>query len=112
MQATIMIAYVRSRFIEWADPLEETNHVTEIPMSLDTLKYSKQLENAGVPRAAAEAHAAALREIVIPDLATKADLVSLEERLLGKFDGLLWKHSVAELLGMMAIAGFAIRFIK
>lgn len=46
---------------------------------LDTLKYSHQLEAAGIPREQAEAQAEALREALVHgELATKGDLKDLE----------------------------------
>lgn len=55
-------------------------------MTIDTLAYTKHLEQAGVERAQAEAFAEALHRFVLPDLATKTDLTmgldSLEHRLL------------------------------
>jgi hypothetical protein len=43
-------------------------------MTIDTLEYVKRLEAAGVDRRQAEAHAAAVRDTVAPQLATKADI--------------------------------------
>jgi hypothetical protein len=43
-------------------------------MTIDTLQYVKKLEAAGIDRKQAEAHAAALRGVVFPELATKQDL--------------------------------------
>ena len=50
-------------------------------MTIDTLAYSKHLEEAGVDRRAAEAQAEALTRYVIPDLVTKADLASAKADL-------------------------------
>ena len=49
-------------------------------MSIDTLAYTKELKAAGVPEAAAEAHASALNKAVQSGLATKQDLDALESR--------------------------------
>jgi hypothetical protein len=46
-------------------------------MTLDTRDYARKLEAAGVPRPQAEAHAVALRDTIVPALATKADLEAL-----------------------------------
>ena len=46
--------------------------------SLDTLKYSKRLEAAGVPPAQAEVHAIALAE-VLEQVVTKNDLAAFKE---------------------------------
>ena len=43
-------------------------------MAIDTLAYVKELEAAGLDRKLAEAHAAALRDRILPELATKQDL--------------------------------------
>ena len=45
-------------------------------MTIDTLAYAKELEAAGVERNAAEAHAEAITHHILPDLATKADLLT------------------------------------
>ena len=50
-------------------------------MAVDTLAYTRTLEAAGVPRVEAEAHAEALRAALATDVATRADLVRIEERL-------------------------------
>ena len=64
-----------------------------------------------------------MREVVMPELATKtdltgsirelelafrADLRGVEERLRAE----MWKHSVAQIFGIMAVGGFLIRFVK
>jgi hypothetical protein len=43
-------------------------------MAIDTLAYVKELEAAGLDRKLAEAHAAALRDKILPELATKQEL--------------------------------------
>jgi hypothetical protein len=50
-------------------------------MTLDTLAYAKQLEAAGVDRDIAEAHAKAMVDHVIPQLATSADIALLRSDL-------------------------------
>jgi hypothetical protein len=47
-------------------------------MAIDTLAYAKHLEQAGVARAQAEA----LRAHIVPDLATRDDIVRIEQRFL------------------------------
>ena len=47
-------------------------------MSIDTLAYSKTLEGAGLDRKAAEAHAEALAQHILPNLVTKADLAEAQ----------------------------------
>lgn len=49
--------------------------------AFDTLAYSKRLRDKGVPQEQAEAHAEAIREFVMADLATKADLQGLKSDL-------------------------------
>jgi hypothetical protein len=43
--------------------------------------YSKHLQDAGIPRPQAEAHAEATRDFVMQELATKADLDKLKSEL-------------------------------
>jgi hypothetical protein len=43
-------------------------------MAIDTLAYVKELEAAGLDRKLAEAHAAALRDKILPELATKQEV--------------------------------------
>ncbi len=53
-------------------------------ISFDTLKYTKRLEDAAIPRDQAEAQAAALSEVFdsdLQDLATKGNLQELETRI-------------------------------
>lgn len=50
-------------------------------MAIDTLAYAKALEASGINRQAAEAHAEALAQHVLPELVTKADLDIAIERL-------------------------------
>ncbi|MDN5848136.1 MAG: CCDC90 family protein [Nitrococcus sp.] len=54
---------------------------------LDTLKYSKHLQSAGVSQAQADAQAEALRDAVTETVATKAQLENVEQRLDAKIDG-------------------------
>jgi hypothetical protein len=57
-------------------------------MTIDTLAYAKELEAAGVARAAAEAHAQALIRHLLPDPATTADLEQAIGRLETRIDQL------------------------
>jgi hypothetical protein len=50
-------------------------------MTIDTLEYVKKLEAAGMERRQAEAHAEALRGVVVPELATRQDLKDLATEL-------------------------------
>ena len=51
-------------------------------MTIDTLAYTKHLEQAGIERAQAEALAEAMHLFVMPPLATKADLATLKHDLI------------------------------
>ena len=86
-------------------------------MAIDTLGYMKRLEAAGFDRKPsgrepegkqAEALAEGLRDEVTPQLATKQDLDQLYHRI----EALLWKHSLGVLLGVLAIGGVLIRFVR
>jgi hypothetical protein len=57
-------------------------------VTIDTLEYVKKLEAAGVDRRQAEAHAAAVRDTVATQLASKADLDAAVVRLEAKIDRL------------------------
>ena len=48
-------------------------------MAFDTLRYSQRLQQSGVGREQAEAHAELARDMIIADLATKADLATVME---------------------------------
>lgn len=49
--------------------------------AFDTLKFTQRLEQVGVGREQAEAHAELARDMILADVATKADLVALETAL-------------------------------
>ena len=49
---------------------------------LDTLRFSQRLQQAGVSREQAEAHAEVARDMVMADLVTKDDLVAVKTELL------------------------------
>lgn len=63
-------------------------------MAIDTLAYVKELEAAGLDRKLAEAHAAALRDKVLPELATKQELRKE-----------LWRVGIGVVLGAALVAG-------
>jgi hypothetical protein len=50
-------------------------------MPIDTLEYVKRLEAAGVDRRQAEAHAAAIRDTLAPQMATEASLQAVADQL-------------------------------
>jgi hypothetical protein len=49
--------------------------------AFDTLAFSKKLRDKGVPQEQAEAHAEAIREFVMAELATKADIRELRAEI-------------------------------
>jgi hypothetical protein len=51
-------------------------------MTIDTLRYVEELERAKVPKAQARAHAKAIKDHILPELATKHDLEKLFNRML------------------------------
>lgn len=58
-------------------------------MTIDTLAYAQKLEAAGVDRDHAEAHAAAMRDHVLPQIATKTDLIELRHDLTWRMVGIV-----------------------
>jgi hypothetical protein len=67
-----------------------------------------RLEAAGVDRKQAEALAQAVRDTLATQLATKADLESLDH----KFESVLWKHIVTAIVTQLALAGALLRFLR
>ncbi len=49
-----------------------------------------------------------VRDGIFPQLASKTDL----ERLGDRMEALLWKHSVAIILAVVAVGGFPARFLR
>jgi hypothetical protein len=49
--------------------------------AFDTLGYARHIENAGVGRPQAEAHAEAVRNFVMVELVTKSDLILATDRI-------------------------------
>lgn len=47
-------------------------------LAFDTLGFAKHLAEAGVSREHAEAHAEAVREYIMPEIATKSDIAELK----------------------------------
>jgi hypothetical protein len=76
-------------------------------MALDTLAYTKHLEDAGVERRQVEAHAEAINRYLLPELATKTDLTGMEQRLVAVFENRLHQVEiripgvVAAMLGLL-----------
>jgi len=88
-------------------------------MTIDTLAYTKHLEEAGVERRQAEAFAEALNHFAMPDLATKSDLAALEQAT--KRDIAALEHKLVAMmhtieirsLGIIAaMLGLAVTIIK
>jgi hypothetical protein len=50
--------------------------------TFDSLGYAKRLRDGGVPQDQAEAHAEAARDFMMPELATKADVLAIKTDLL------------------------------
>ena len=50
--------------------------------TFDSLGYAKRLRDRGVPNDQAEAHAEAVRDFIMPEIATKADVLAIKTDLL------------------------------
>lgn len=50
-------------------------------VTYDSLGFAQALRQAGIPQKHAEAHAAAIRDKVMPELATKADIAELRHMI-------------------------------
>lgn len=76
--------------------------------AFDTLAIARKLEAANVPREQAEAMAGVLRDHVMPDLATKADVKALEALVTATAD------KVTIRLGglVVVVAGLALTFLR
>ena len=55
--------------------------------AFDTLKFTQRLEQVGVGREQAEAHAELARDMILADVATKADLFAVEAALKSEIAG-------------------------
>ena len=71
-------------------------------MAFDTLKFTHRLEQVGISREQAEAHAELARDMVIADVATKADLVILGNELRSEIK-LVEQHIIIR-IGAMIVA--------
>jgi hypothetical protein len=69
--------------------------------TFDSLGYAKRLRDRGVPNDQAEAHAEAARDFIMPELATKTDLLATEQRLQNAMDTLALRLTVR--LGAMIV---------
>lgn len=79
-------------------------------MPFDTLKLARRLEAAGFPAQQAGDTVEVIAEAVA-QLATKADLRELEQRMTIKFGGTLLAVAGLILIGMAISAGFLARLI-
>lgn len=85
----------------------------------DSLGYVRRLEDAGVERRIAETHAEVVRDFILDEVATKADVElvradmrSLEERIDGKLD-VLEQRMTVKLGGMLiAAVGLALAGVR
>jgi hypothetical protein len=74
-------------------------------LNFDTLKYAKRLKAAGMDPLLAEEQAAAMAEVLeinLQNLATKSDLLLLEQRMVIKL-GALMVVSICALTGLMKL---------
>ncbi|PWJ81487.1 hypothetical protein C7441_11019 [Pseudaminobacter salicylatoxidans] len=81
-------------------------------IAYDTLGYSKALQKAGIPAKQADAHAEAVRDHVMPEIATKADISELRNSMkvdLQRLESLIERQTLqlTVRLGGMVIAGVA-----
>jgi hypothetical protein len=75
-------------------------------VAFDTLKFTQRLEQVGVGREQAIAHAELARDMIIADSATKADLQSVKTELQGALRELELRMTIK--LGAIAAAAVAI----
>ena len=88
-------------------------------MRIDSLKFARKLEAAGLDRKAAEAIAEGVNEVDVSDLATKADITAVETKLTGEIASV--RQAVVELraefyrhmwLQAAAVVGLTVTLIK
>ena len=79
---------------------------------IDTLAYAKHLEESGFDRRQAEALAQATNRYIVPDLATKQDLASLETRLLAAINDAIHKAQIQSIGVIIAAIGLALAIGK
>jgi hypothetical protein len=75
-------------------------------VAFDTLRFTQRLEQVGVGREQAIAHAELARDMIIADSATKADLQSVKTELQGALRELELRMTIK--LGAIAAAAVAI----
>ncbi|TDR85210.1 CCDC90 family protein [Enterovirga rhinocerotis] len=74
--------------------------------AFDTLGYARALEDAGVERRQAEAHATAARTFILAEVATKADIESLSAKIAHTRTSLRSEIKHEILKGVVMICGF------
>ena len=79
---------------------------------IDTLRYARRLEEAGVAPAQAEAMADALADQLVPNLVTKADLALSVSQLQANMAALEARLTWRLLGGVTVIVGLAVALIK
>ena len=75
-------------------------------MAFDSLRYSQRLQQAGISRDQAEAHAELARDMDIADLATKADLINVRTELQAEIK--LLEQRITIRLGTMLAAAVGV----
>jgi hypothetical protein len=85
------------------------------------LAYAEALIEAGIADTHAKAHAKAMRNHVLPDLATKQDIVDMRSEMQGlralieqrfaETHQRIWQAALAAVLGTAALVGLALRFL-
>lgn len=83
--------------------------------TIDTLGYVKKLESAGIDRKVAEAHAEALNERVVPQLATQQNLRDAVSELKVQMQELkleIWKVSIGIILATATLSAFVQKLVR
>lgn len=89
---------------------------------IDTLAYAEALIEAGIAEGHAKAHAKAMRNHVIPDLATKQDITDMRSEVQGlralieqrfaETHQRIWQAALAVVLGAATLVGLSLRFFS
>ena len=82
------------------------------PLPFDTHAYVKRLVAAGLPESQAEVHGEALADLVLSQLATKADLRELELRLISRLEAELRKQLVWFFGMLVVLAGALVALLR
>lgn len=81
-------------------------------MTIDTLAYTKHLEQSGIERAQAEALAEALHRFVMPELATKTDLTTAIDTLKHELVSAMHTTEIRSLGVVAAMLSLSVAIIK